>query len=231
VVWLCCPGTGAQRAVTAAIAPSDAVPADAVALCAPMRDRWAAGCNGVTLHLVGAARQNQGTSMSPADDRQRLWDLIKDIRFAMFTTRHPNSGDLHARPMTTQNGRLDEDDRLWFFMSRRGDSFADLEVEPSVNVCYAAPDRDSYVSVTGTASVSEDIGKARALWSKANEAWFPHGVDDPDVALIEVRIDHAHYWNVQENRLTQFFKMAKAAVTGKAVADTADSGEVRLNDS
>ena len=52
--------------------------------------------------------------------RSRLWSLVKDIRFAMFTTRHAN-GHLHSRPMTTQNSRIDEDSSLWFFMSRGGD--------------------------------------------------------------------------------------------------------------
>ena len=53
------------------------------------------------------------------DSRAKLWGLIKDIRFAMFTTRHSN-GHLHSRPMTTQNSHLDEDRNLWFFMSRKG---------------------------------------------------------------------------------------------------------------
>ncbi len=43
--------------------------------------------------------------LSPMQARQRLSELIKDIRFAMFTARH--DGQLHSRPMTTQ---LPEDD-------------------------------------------------------------------------------------------------------------------------
>lgn len=167
--------------------------------------------------------------MSTPEDRQQLWELIKDIQFAMFTTRHPDNGHLHARPMTTQNKRLDEDDRLWFFMSRKSDAVEDLAREPGVNVSYADPGKDSYVSVTGTASVSEDRAKARALWNKMTEAWFPGGVDDPDVALVEVRISHAHYWNVKESKLTQFFKMAKAAATGKPPSGMGESREVRLH--
>src|SRR5689334_7111462 len=43
--------------------------------------------------------------------REKLWDLIKDIKFAMFTTHHRN-GHLHSRPMTTQNTKVDEDSSL-----------------------------------------------------------------------------------------------------------------------
>jgi len=45
---------------------------------------------------------------APLATRDKLWTMIKDIRFAMFTTRHTN-GHLHARPMTTQNEALEAD--------------------------------------------------------------------------------------------------------------------------
>jgi len=162
------------------------------------------------------------------NSRVQLWDLIKDIKFAMFTTRHPN-GHLHSRPMTTQNAKVDEDDRLWFFMSRRADPLEDFKSEANVNVSYADPGKDSYVSVSGIASVSEDMAKRRALWSKMAQAWFPGGVDDPDLALVEVRISHAHYWDVKENKLTQLFKMAKAAVSGETPKGLGETGEIRMN--
>src|SRR5690606_19389548 len=40
-------------------------------------------------------------------DPEKLWELIGDIRFAMFTTRSAE-GVLHSRPMTTQNKAADE---------------------------------------------------------------------------------------------------------------------------
>src|SRR6185369_1655413 len=65
-------------------------------------------------------------------ERELLWKLIKNIRFAMFTTRHGN-GHLHSRPMTTQNKGLEADESLWFFMSKRGDPVDDLKADPVVN--------------------------------------------------------------------------------------------------
>lgn len=162
------------------------------------------------------------------NSREQLWDMIKDIKFAMFTTRHSN-GHLHSRPMTTQNKKLDEDDRLWFFMSRRGDPVDDLKTEQNVNVSYADTSSDKYVSVSGMAVVSMDAAKTRELWSKMAEAWFPGGVDDPDLALIEVKITHAHYWDVKESKIVQLYKMAKAAVTGKPPEKMGETGEVRMN--
>ena len=109
--------------------------------------------------------------MRPRDDsmdesveaRRQLWDLIKDIRFAMFTTRH-GDGHLHSRPMTTQNSRLDEDANLWFFMSRTSVSVAHIKIDGHVNVSYADPGDESYVSVSGTAAVVDNPAKNQQLW-------------------------------------------------------------------
>ena len=130
---------------------------------------------------------NTRTVTDPGHARTQLWEMIKDIRFAMFTTRH-RDGHMHSRPMTTQNSELDEDANLWFFMSRDGEPVADLLQEPIVNVVYADPGEDCYVSVSGRAAVVEDLSKKRQLWSKMNEAWFPGGPADPDLALVQVRI-------------------------------------------
>ncbi|MEP7303564.1 MAG: pyridoxamine 5'-phosphate oxidase family protein, partial [Caldimonas sp.] len=137
-----------------------------------------------------------------SDERELLWKLIKNIRFAMFTTRHGN-GHLHARPMTTQNKGLEADESLWFFMSKRGDPVDDLKAEPIVNLGYADPSEDTYVSVSGTAAVLEDAAKKQQLWSKLAEAWFPGGPTDPDLALVQVQIVHANYWDVKESKIVQ----------------------------
>lgn len=163
-------------------------------------------------------------SKTPAD----LWKMIKDIKFGMFITRHhhgEHEGHLHSRPMTTQNRNLD-DGKLWFFMSRRSGPVDDLLADPVVNISYAEPGDDTYVSVSGKARAVEDVAQARALWSKAADAWFPGGPEDPDLALVVVDIEHAHYWDVKENKLTQLMVMAKAAITGDPPR-MGESGEVR----
>jgi general stress protein 26 len=58
-------------------------------------------------------------------DWGRFWDLVKDIRFPMFTA-HAADGRLHSRPMTTQNASGDRADTLWFFMSQRSEPVLDI---------------------------------------------------------------------------------------------------------
>ena len=173
--------------------------------------------------------RKERTAMNDTNaSRDKLWTMIKDIKFGMFTTRHGSNGHLHSRPMTTQNKGLDSDDSLRFFMSRKGDPVDDLHADPTVNVVYADPSSDTYVSVSGTAATVEDQGKKNQLWNKVVEAWFPGGPTDPDLALVQVKIIHANYWDVKSSKLVQLFAMAKAAVTGKPPGDLGEHGEVRM---
>ncbi|MDI1288103.1 MAG: pyridoxamine 5'-phosphate oxidase family protein [Reyranella sp.] len=160
-------------------------------------------------------------------DTTKLWDMIKDIKFGMFTARHGN-GHLHSRPMTTQNGKHDRGAMLWFFMSRKSHSVADLVASPEVNVAYADPSHDAYVSVSGSARVVEDIAKKKELWSAMAQAWFAGGPDDPDLALVAVTITHADYWDMKANKAVQLFKIARAAVTGAPPTDIGEHGKVRM---
>jgi general stress protein 26 len=158
----------------------------------------------------------------------RFRDLIKDIRFAMLTTRQADGG-LRSRPMTTQSDPDDPDGReacLWFFASRTGEAVDDLHQDPMVNVGYADPGRDSYVSVSGKASLVDDDARKKRLWSKMTQAWFPGGPEDPDVALIRVQIEQAEYWDVKESKVTQLFKMAKANFTKEPPTGMGEHGKI-----
>lgn len=161
------------------------------------------------------------------ESRERLWEMIKDIRFSMFTTRHAN-GHLHARPMTTQNTSMEEDASLWFFMPRDSDPVADLMADRVVSVAYADTGSDSYVSISGTAQVVEDLALKQKLWSKAAQVWFTAGYTDPNLALVQVNIVHANYWDVKESKIVQLFQMAKAAVTGNRVKNLGEHASIRM---
>ena len=180
--------------------------------------------------LLGRLKFSEANTMNESDEQAHeiLWRLMKDIRFAMFTTHHAN-GHLHSRPMTTQNKSLEADGSLWFFMSRKGDPVADVEADGRVNLAYADPGADTYVSVSGEAKVVEDMAQKTALWNKFAQAWFPGGAGDPDLALVQVNIIHAHYWDVKSSKVVQLFKMTKAAITGEWPRLDVDSGEVRMN--
>lgn len=148
------------------------------------------------------------------NEHAKLWELIKDTRFGMLTHRH-SDGQLHSHPLTTQNKSVDEGATLYFFVPKDGDIARHVASDASVNVAYANTDADSYVSVTGNASLLEDQAKKEELFTAMAKAWFPAGVTDPNLGLLAVRILDAEYWDVDDSKMVQLFKMAKAAITGE----------------
>jgi general stress protein 26 len=148
------------------------------------------------------------------DPHKRLWELIKHMRYGMLTHRHSN-GRLYAHPLTTQNKSLEPDMVLYFFVSKKTELGARIQQDGNVNVSYGDPGKDTYVSITGTATVSEDMRLKQHMFNALARAWFPGGAGDPDLELLQVRIVHAEYWDIKESKTTQLYKLAKAAVSGK----------------
>ena len=125
------------------------------------------------------------------DKIETLRELIKDIDFAMLTTIDAD-GSLLSRPMSTQEAEFDGD--LWFFTSEDTGKVGDIRGNNRVNVAYARPDDHTYVSVSGAAELQNDRAKMEELWSPVYKAYFPDGLDDPQLRLIKVHVDKAEYW-------------------------------------
>ncbi|MCC7546502.1 MAG: pyridoxamine 5'-phosphate oxidase family protein [Burkholderiales bacterium] len=133
---------------------------------------------------------------------QRLRELIRDVRFAMLTTRAVD-GTLSSRPMTTL--QTDFDGTLWFLAAADSLNAMDIEQRPKVNLGYASPDSGRYVSVSGTARVMHDRAKARELWQPQFQAWFPGGADDDNLAVVQVEIASADYWEIAASKGEQVY--------------------------
>ncbi len=142
--------------------------------------------------------------------REKLWEMIKQQRFAMMTTHH-EGGSLRSRPMTTVERGSQE--ALWFFAAAGSEVVEDTRRQPQVCLSYGG-DAEHFVSVSGRATLIEDAARKRELWNPMVQAWFPQGPDSAEVLLIEVRPEHAEYWDTQRNRLVQLFSMAEALASG-----------------
>lgn len=150
---------------------------------------------------------------------KKLNDLVKDIQFAMLTTI--DAGSLRSRPMQTQDFEFDGD--LWFFTSSKTHKAEEIEKDDRVNVAYASPATNTYVSVSGTAKIVKDKAKIDEYWNDILKAWFPEGKDSPDLVLLKVSVEQAEYWDAPSSTIVQIAGFVKALVTG----ERADGGENR----
>lgn len=148
---------------------------------------------------------------------EKLNELIKEIDFAMLTTI--DGGIMRSRPMQTQD--FEFDGNLWFFTSSNTHKAEEIERDNRVNICYASPGDNSYVSLSGRASIIKDREKIDEYWSDLYKAWFPEGKDTPDLVLLKVEAEQAEYWDAPSSTIAQTLGFLKALATGERV----DGGE------
>lgn len=154
---------------------------------------------------------------------KKLRDLIKDIKFAMLTTIE-DDGSLRSRPMATQDCDFDGD--LWFFTNAKAPKVEEVQHDQHVNVSYAEPDQQKYVSVSGTAQLVRDRSKIEELWNPLFKAWFPQGLEDPDLALLKVNVDKAEYWDSPSSKVVRLAGFLKAVATGKPISNPGDNEKI-----
>ena len=154
-------------------------------------------------------------------DLPTLSKKLQDIRFTMFTTHQGD--ELRARPMTTLEAT--EDGSLWFFGVRDSELVTEVAADRRVGLAYADNGDGTYAFVSGSGFLREDRTKIDELWNPIHKAWYD-GPDDPDLQLIEVRLESAEYWDSPDSGVFRFLGVLRAAVSNEE-HEVGTHGEVR----
>jgi general stress protein 26 len=156
-----------------------------------------------------------------AHDIDRVWELMKKIGFAMLVT---HDGDkLRARPMSAYLER--DENAIYFLTDARRHKEEEIARNPAINLSFADAGSQKYVSVTGTAVVSNDRAKIKQLFSTPAKAWW-NSADDPNIRVLKIIPDDAEFWD-SPGSIISYVKMAAAAVTGTR-PDLGDNRKVRM---
>ena len=145
-------------------------------------------------------------------DVKKLARLIKGIDFGMLTT-YDADGRLYSRPMS-HNGDVEFDGDVWFFTYANSHKVHEIETRPQVNVSFSSPKDQTYVSLSGRAELVRDKAKIKELWTPALKAWFPDGVDTPEIALLKINVEKAEYWDSPSSPVAHALGLVKTLVTG-----------------
>lgn len=151
--------------------------------------------------------------MTREESLKKIKELVEDIRIAMLVTETEDEGELRSRPMYTS--KVEKDYTIYFFTSRDSGKIDDIQADRSVNLSYADKDNQNFLSISGTAKMVDDRQKMEELWQPYMKAWYPDGLETPELTLLRVTPDKAEYWVASSSKLIQAFKMTKAIVTGE----------------
>jgi general stress protein 26 len=146
------------------------------------------------------------------ESRQKVWDMIKDIRIAsMVTLDHTMT--MRSRPMNAQ--KVADDGSLWFFTHSKSAKVDHIEHVPDILLVYADPEHQNYVSLYGRGDIVRDRATVKRLWNEMVRLWFPQGPEDPDLVLIRVNVTSAEYWDSPSATMVIAFGYLIARLTGE----------------
>lgn len=164
--------------------------------------------------IVDAGNSGDGNDMKnelhPSADLTKLGELIEGVEVAMLTT-HADDGSLVSRPLQTLEFEASGD--LIFFTAADSRKLAELAANPDVNLAYANPHKQIYVSVRGTARTDRARATIDALWSPMQGVFFPGGKNDPNLVVLRVRVRDAAYWESAGNFIVRSLDFAKGLMS------------------
>jgi general stress protein 26 len=158
------------------------------------------------------------------EEIKKLAALMKGFKFAMLTTVEAD-GSLHSRPMTTQEVEFDGD--LWFFTAAHAPKVWETDQHRQVNVAFCDPDKNTYVSASGPATLVRDRKKLEEYWKPQYKTFFPKGLEDPELSLLKISVDKAEYWDSPGSAIGRAFNFARAFVS-KDASKLGDHAKVDL---
>ena len=159
--------------------------------------------------------------MTTDDDRGTVAEIMKETRIAVLTYQSL-AGALVSTPMGMQD--FEDPATTWFITERSSDKVSALAADPRVNVSYSS--KAGWVSLAGTATVSDDTAKLKDLWDASAGAFMSGGPEDPDNVLLRIDGDTAEYWE-SPGKVAVAVQMAKGLVSD-GEPDLGDNDTVTL---
>ena len=155
-------------------------------------------------------------NLSDQDAVDKIKELVKSEQMCLFTTQL-STIPLSTRPMSAMEA--DKEGNIWFFSAKSSDKNEHILADPRVQLFFSNSSNYEFLSVYGTAAITEDREKIEKYWTPMIKAWFQNGKDDPEITLIKVTPKEAYYWDTKNNKAISMLKIFTSVVTGKTMDD------------
>ncbi|HEV2796458.1 MAG TPA: pyridoxamine 5'-phosphate oxidase family protein [Nocardioides sp.] len=159
--------------------------------------------------------------MTTDDHRETVAEIMHETDIAVLTYQSL-AGALVSTPMGMQD--FEDPGTIWFITERSSDKVQALEADPRVNISCSS--KKGWVSLAGTAHVSDDRAKLEELWDASAGAFMSGGPEDPDNVLLRIDGDTAEYWE-NPGKVAIAVQVAKGLVTD-GEPDLGDNDTVSL---
>jgi general stress protein 26 len=152
-----------------------------------------------------------------AEATKKIKELVDQAKTCFFCTELGN-GPFETRPMSVQE--VDDSGTFWFLSSIDSHKNQEIGTDSTVQLLFQGSAYSEFLSIHGTASISQDKNKIKDLWQPTLKTWFTEGVDDPRITVISVKPDSGYYWDNKHGNAVAFVKQIAGAVIGKTLDDS-----------
>jgi general stress protein 26 len=144
---------------------------------------------------------NERKELEPTQVAKDFWHAITEIKIGMLVTLS-REGLLRSRPMITQF--IQKPDLLWFATKVEDSKTQEIIKCGHVNVCYCKPDEQTFISLSGEASVELDQAIIDKVMLMTDNDWASKEQDKSHLCLIKVKIKIAEFWDSEKGIMSHY---------------------------
>ncbi len=138
-----------------------------------------------------------------------FWDEVGDVNSGMLGVE--GSGQ-HMQPMSPYCDRKGAS--IWFFTEKSADLLKAIGPNGGKGVfTVVSKDRHFHTCVTGVLIENLDRAKVEEFWNPVAAAWYADGKDDPNLRLLQLKLEAASIWASSGNPLAFAWRIAKGNLT------------------
>jgi general stress protein 26 len=163
--------------------------------------------------------------LQSAEAWQKAKELVEKAGSCFFCTNISSKDMIATRPMAVQ--KVDDQGHCWFLSANDSHKNADIEQDPTVQLFFQGSKHSDFLTLYGTATISQHKEKIDELWNPIIKTWFTEGKDDPRITVIEFIPKEGYYWDTKHGQLVAFAKQIAGAVIGKTLDDSIE-GKLKM---
>ncbi|RNI34494.1 general stress protein [Hanamia caeni] len=156
-------------------------------------------------------------NLSNAEAAKKIKELANK-NTCFFCTNLATGTKLNTRPMSVQ--KVDDEGNLYFLSAKDSHKNRDIAVNPKVQLFFQGSAHSDFLTLYGTATISDDKALIKELWEPLAKAWFTEGENDPRISVIKIASDGGYYWDNKHGNAIALLKVAAGALIGKTMDDS-----------
>ena len=149
---------------------------------------------------------------------KKIRQMVEASPTCFFCTEIKTGQPFDTRPMAVQE--VDDEGNLWFLSANDSHKNNEIQNDDAVQLLFKGSDYADFMTLYGTATVSEDKQKIKELWKPILKTWFTGGIDDPRISVIKVEPLQSYYWDTKHNMAIGLIKKVAGAMIGKTMDDS-----------